>query len=175
MVRRGDGARSLPLLECPEMSFDQFLAVLRAFERERVEYVLVGGVAVNIHGIVRTTEDIDFFIPPTEANVERIRAALRSLWSDPHIEEITAADLAGAYPTVRYGPPTGDIIIDLLAGLGTAWRFEDLRSEVRAFGGVQVRVATPETLVRMKQDTVRARDHADAALLRERFGLEERP
>jgi hypothetical protein len=46
--------------------------------------------------------------------------------------------LAGAFPTIRYGPPTGDILIDLLAGLGTAWRFEDLASEMREFGGVQV-------------------------------------
>ena len=153
------------------MSFDQFLDVIRAFERERVEYILVGGVAVNIHGIVRTTEDIDFFVRPTEVNVARIRAALRSLWDDPHIEEITSADLAGDYPTVRYGPPTGNIIIDLLAGLGTAFHFEDLESEVREFGGVRVNVATPATLVRMKQDTVRPRDHADAAMLRERFNL----
>lgn len=155
------------------MSFDQFLAVIRAFEREAVDYILVGGVAVNIHGIVRTTEDIDFFVDPTDDNVERIRRALRSLWDDPHIEEISASDLAGQYPTVRYGPPTGDIIIDLLAGLGTAFRYEDLDCEVREFGGVSVRVATPATLVRMKQDTVRARDHADAALLRRRFSLGE--
>lgn len=155
------------------MSFDQFLAVLRAFEREQVDYILVGGVAVNIHGIVRTTEDIDFFIDPTEQNVERIRQALRSLWDDPAIEDITAADLAGAYPTVRYGPPTGDIIIDLLAGLGTAFRFKDLESERREFSGVQVRVATPATLVRMKRDTVRPRDRADAALLQKRFGLKD--
>ena len=154
------------------MSFDQFLDVIRAFERERRgAHILVGGVAVNIHGVVRTTEDVDFFVRPTEENVERIRVALRSLWQDPHIEEITSADLAGDYPTVRYGPPEGSIIIDLLAGLGTAFCFEDLESEVREFGGVRVRVATPATLVRMKQGTGRLRDHADAALLRERFHL----
>ena len=44
------------------MSFDQFVAVIRAFERERVDYVLVGGVAVNVHGIVRTTEDVDLLL-----------------------------------------------------------------------------------------------------------------
>jgi len=105
--------------------------------------------------------------------VARIRAALRSIWPDPHIDEITAGDLAGDYPTVRYGPPTGDIVIDLLAGLGTAWCFDDLQSEVREFGGATVRVATPATLVRMKRGTIRPRDHADAALLRQRFNLED--
>lgn len=154
------------------MSLDQFLAVIRAFEREGVEYVLVGGVAVNVHGIVRTTEDVDFFVRPTADNVERIRAALRSLWDDPDIDQITADDLAGSYPTIRYGPPDGTIIVDLLAGLGTAFRFEDLEGERRAFGGVTVNVATPSTLIRMKEGTLRPRDRADAALLRERFGLE---
>jgi hypothetical protein len=153
------------------MSFDEFLAILRAFNRDGVEYVLVGGVAMNLHGIVRTTEDIDLFVQPTEANVARVRAALRSLWDDPQIDEIQAAELAGQYPTIRYGPPAGTIVIDLLAGLGTAWRFEDLESETRDVGGVTVRVATPRTLYRMKRDTVRPLDHADAQLLRERFGL----
>ena len=153
------------------MSFDEFLSVMRAFERHQVEYVLVGGVAVNIHGIVRTTEDIDFFVRPSEENVQRIRAALSSLWDDHHIAEITAADLAGAYPTIRYGPPEGNIVIDLLAGLGTAWSFDDLESETHDLGGTRVRVATPATLIRMKEHTVRARDRADAMLLRERFGL----
>ena len=155
------------------MSFDQFLAVIRAFEREGVEYILVGGVAVNVHGIVRTTEDVDFFVRPTPENVQRIRAALHLLWSDPHIDEITAEDLAGTYPTIRYGPPEGDITIDLLAGLGTAWRFDDLESERREVGGTSIRVATPATLFRMTRTTGRASDQADALLLRERFGLKD--
>jgi hypothetical protein len=34
-------------------------------------------------------------------------------------------------------------------------------------------VASPRTLYRMKTDTVRLKDRADAALLRERFGIED--
>lgn len=41
------------------------------------------------------------------------------------------------------------------------------------FGGIEVSVVTPETLYRMKKDTVRLRDRADAERLRERFGFEE--
>ena len=53
------------------------------------------------------------------------------------------------------------------------FHFEDLESELREFSGTRVRVATPATLVRMKQDTVRPRDQADAALLRQRFDLKD--
>jgi len=33
------------------MSLDQFLAVIRAFERERVEYILVGGTIGRIRSL----------------------------------------------------------------------------------------------------------------------------
>lgn len=41
------------------MDFEKFLALLKALAHEGVDYVLVGGVALNVHGIVRATEDVD--------------------------------------------------------------------------------------------------------------------
>ena len=37
------------------------LRVLRAFEREGLEYVLIGAAAMGVHGLVRATEDLDLF------------------------------------------------------------------------------------------------------------------
>ena len=156
------------------MIFEQFVAVIRAFEREGVEYVLVGGVAVNVHGIVRTTEDVDFFVRPTPENVARHPRGARPPSGRTHTSRRSGPKTwHGAYPTVRYGPPEGDILIDLLAGLGTAFRFEDLESERRRFGDVTVTVATPAMLWKMKRGTMRPRDQADAVLLRERFQLSD--
>lgn len=152
------------------MEFARFLDVIRAFERERVEYVLVGGVAVNLHGIVRATEDIDFFVRPGAENVERLKRALRSLWDDPEIDQIRAEDFE-AYPTLRYGPPGEAIVIDILTRQGTAFAFEDLESESVELEGVRVHVATPATLVRMKRGTLRPIDHADAQALIRLFDL----
>lgn len=149
------------------MEFSRFLDVVRAFEHAKVEYVLVGGVAVNLHGILRATEAIDFFVRPEPANVERLKSALRSLWDDPEIDEISA----GAYPTLRYGPPGDDFVIDILTRLGTAFRFEDLEVETMTIEGVGVRVATPGTLVRMKRRTLRPIDQADAVALAKMFGI----
>lgn len=39
------------------MDFSVFLDVVRALEHAEVEYILVGGVAVNLHGVVRATEE----------------------------------------------------------------------------------------------------------------------
>ncbi|MBI5628803.1 MAG: hypothetical protein HY953_07770, partial [Candidatus Rokubacteria bacterium] len=82
------------------MELSRVLDVLRAFGSERVEYVVVGGVALALHGLVRATQDIHLFVAPSPDNVERAKAALRSVFGDPSIDDIDAGDLEGAYPIV---------------------------------------------------------------------------
>jgi len=146
--------------------------LLAALRDECVDYVLVGAVAMDVLGIGRLTEDIDLFVRPTPDNVDRLRRALRRVWQDPAIDEIAAADLAGAYPAVQYIAPDGTPI-DILSRLGEAFAFDDLEAAVHAYGDLQVKVATPETLYRMKRDTVRLRDKADAQVLKEKFRLQD--
>ena len=153
------------------MDFDKFLELVRALVREQVDYVIVGAVALNLHGIVRATEDVDVFIRPEAENVERLKRALQSVWDDPDIAQITAGDLAGEFPTIRYGPPGGGFVIDLLARLGEAFGFDDLEVQTVSVEGVPIRIATPSTLYRMKKDTIRPIDKADVAALREKFGM----
>ena len=153
-------------------AFDRLHELLRALNDEKVDYVLFGGQAVNLHGIPRFTEDIDLFVSPMAENVARLRQALRRLWSDPAIEEIQASDLAGDYAVVRYGTPDG-FNVDLVSRIGEAFRFDDVESQVQEFGGVPVRIATPRMLYRMKRDTLRAIDRADAADLKAKFGIED--
>ncbi len=155
------------------MQFDDVMRVLGALASARVEYVLVGGVAIGLHGFERATNDIDLFVRTDEANIERLREALRSVFDDPSIAEISANDLAGEYPTIRYGPPVGDYFIDLLGRLGSEIKYEDLEFEITEIEGVPIRLATPRTLYRMKRNTVRPIDRIDAESLRAQFSLDE--
>ena len=155
------------------MDFDKVLALFRALNVESVEYIVFGALALNAHGIVRATVDVDLFVRPTADNVERLKRALREVWKDPQIDEITARDLAGDYPAIQYGPPDEQLTIDLVARLGDAFAFDDLESQIVELEGVPVRVVTPSMLYRMKRDTVRAKDRADAEALGLKFDLEE--
>lgn len=156
------------------MDRDEILRVLRAFEVCRLEYVLIGATAMGFHGIVRATEDVDVLIRATPENVERLRAALRQVYDhDPNIEEITPDDLLGEYPVVRYYPPTGDLYFDILTRLGEVARFETIEADVKVIEGTRVMVATPAALNRMKKGTIRAKDHQDAFMIRDRFGLKD--
>ena len=146
---------------------------MNAFEGRGLEYVLIGATALAIHGIVRATEDVDFFIRATADNVERLKQAFRTVYDDPHIDEIRAQDLLGEYPSVRYYPPTGDLYFDVLTRLGEAARYEDVAVETKLVAGIHVRVATPRALYDLKKGTVRALDRQDAEALRQRFLLED--
>jgi acylphosphatase len=153
---------------------DEIIRVLRAFEAAGLEYVLIGAAAMGIHGVVRATEDLDVLIRATAENVERLQRALRQAYDDdPRISDITAADLLGDYPAVRYYPPTGDLYFDVLTRLGEAARYETVEADTKVIEGTRIRVATPMALYRLKKDTVRAIDQQDAVALRERFGLKD--
>ena len=154
------------------MAIDKILSFLRELENQKVEYVLVGAIGLTVHGLVRATRDVDIFLKPEEGNVLRLRNALKQLFpEDASIEEITAEDLAGKYPAIRYNSPDGSLQIDILARLGNTFLFDDIQFEMMVYEGVQVRVATAEMLYKMKKSTVRLQDRADAEALKELFGL----
>jgi hypothetical protein len=169
----GRDGRSTGRYSC-RMDRDEILRVLRAFEASGLEYVLIGATAMGIHGLVRATEDLDLFIRATAENVERLRTALKASYADdPHIDEISAADLLGEYPAVRYYPPSGDLYFDILTRLGEAASYDTVDAETKDIEGIRVVVATPLALYRLKRGTVRAKDREDAAALRERFDLKD--
>lgn len=152
------------------MSPEKVLAVCRALNDHQVEYMVVGAVAINLLGLPRATEDLDLFIRPTAANVERLKLALRAVWNDSALDSLSVEDFNGEYAVVRYGPPDDELeIIDLMAYIGEAFTFEDLQSQVVDVSGVPVKVATPASLFRMKRGTLRPKDQGDALMLLERF------
>lgn len=147
--------------------------VLAAFEREQVEYAIFGAAALNLHGLARFTEDLDIFLAPSAVNIDRLRRALTSVFDDPSIEEITAHDLLGEYPAVKYVPPAGTFHLDILTRLGAAFAFRDLEVVRLPLEELTVSVVSPRTLYLMKRDTVRLKDKADAAALKDHFELED--
>jgi hypothetical protein len=154
------------------MQLDDIVRIVRALEAEGVRYAVFGAMALAAHGLDRATRDLDLFVDPSEENVARLRRALQEAFDDPAIAEITAADLAGEYPAIQYGPPDVAYTIDLVSRLGEAFAFDDLEIEEVDVLGTTMRVVSPRTLYEMKRDRVRPRDRDDAERLRRHFGLE---
>lgn len=144
--------------------FKNFLSVLEALDQESVQYILIGGVAVILHGIERLTSDIDIFVKMDHENISRLRNALHSIFDDPSIDEITLEALQ-EYEVIRFGA-SDDFYIDIMARLGEVAVYEDLEFEILIHQGIKIRIATPETLYNLKKDTLRQKDRFDAAYLK---------
>lgn len=151
------------------MDFGKVLGLIKAMNDEGVEYITFGAVALNFHGVLRATADADFFIKPDRENIERLKRALRSLWNDPSIEEISADDLLGDYPSVAYGPPDETFSMDFLTRLGEVYSYDNLPVEIIEYEGIPIRVVTVAKLYEMKMNTVRPMDKVDAGRLRQKY------
>ncbi len=157
------------------MTLDEAKAILEALNREGVEFVVIGSMAMAAQGLPRATQDLDLFVSPALSNLQALKRAMLAHFDDPNVEEISPEELAGDYPAVEYVPPHGRFSVDILTRLGEAFSWEDLRKGAQEIpmGEIRVRVASPSMLYRMKRDTVRPQDRADAERIREAFGLED--
>jgi predicted nucleotidyltransferase len=74
------------------MPANPLLRVCSLLNEAGARYIVCGGHAVILHGFVRTTEDVDILIEPTEENASRVIAALSRL-EDGAAKELTPRDL----------------------------------------------------------------------------------
>jgi len=51
--------------------------ILRAFQKQKVKYILVGGIAVNLLGSMRGTADLDILVEMSDDNLRKIVKILK--------------------------------------------------------------------------------------------------
>jgi hypothetical protein len=135
------------------------ISLLAALAAAKVEYAVVGGVAVNAHGYVRATNDLDIFIRPTEENARAAFNALLALGVP--LEGLQPNDLLDEEENLRFGPEEDHI--DILASIGEmpfdrVWR-NRIETEVE---GLSVPFISKSDLIENKRQVGRLRDLADA-------------
>lgn len=135
------------------------ISLLAAFAAAKVEYAVVGGVAVNAHGYVRATHDLDIFIRPTEENARATFAALLALGIP--LEGLEPGDLLDDEENLRFGPEEDHI--DILASIGEMAFDQVWRNHVETVvEGVPVPFISKADLIENKRQVGRLRDLADA-------------
>jgi hypothetical protein len=137
--------------------FDPY-AILEALERERVTYVLIGGLARVLEGSDELTRGLDLTPSTRPENLRRLEAALRSLDAHPRYGRALSLDEL-ATPLLALESDRGEINVVPVPD-GTRG-YDDLRRAVRRepIGrGLRVPVASPGDLVRMLSALGREQD-----------------
>lgn len=155
-----------------------YLDLFAALQDHGVSYVLVGGLALNIHGVERATMDVDLMLALDEDNLARFVAAASGLGLKPMlplpIEELLEPEKRRQWVEQRnmiaFAPhadqrpaPTVDVLI------APPVPFQEVFAGrvVKQVGRTAIPLASVDDMIRLKQTAGRRRDAADAeALLR---------
>lgn len=160
------------------MKVTSFEAIVRSFDQAGVRYLVAGGLAVNAHGYMRLTKDVDLVLDLHPANVERALRALEGLGYRPTVP-VAAAQFADPEQRRRWihekemkvfqlwSDDHRDTPIDLFVEEPFPFEEEYSRAVVKPlYGAVDVRFVSIETLIRMKEAAGRAQDRIDIEHLR---------
>jgi hypothetical protein len=135
---------------------------LESLNAAGAEYVVVGGVALAFHGIVRYTVDLEVLVHATPGNARRVIQALHAFGLGSL--DVTEGDLATPGKVIQLGFPPGRI--DLLTAIdGVSWDEVDRHAVAGTYGGTATRFIARADLIRNKRASGRPRDLADVAEL----------
>lgn len=139
-------------------TLDDVAALCKELNEHGVKYVLIGGFAVNYHGLERGTKDVDLLVDPSNENILKIREAL-SFLPDNAVKEVSPDDVE-EYGTVRV---IDEIVVDLLKKACDV-TYKDAGINYGEFNGVAIPIADVQTMIKTKQ-TIRPQDKRDLAFL----------
>jgi hypothetical protein len=148
--------------------------ILRALVDHQVAFIVVGGIAVYVHGYVRLTRDVDVLPDPSSPNLHRLAEALGELGA-------SAIRAPGAFVRLDLSHPESLAIgnyfletrhgaLDLVNGpQPNLERYRELesRSVEVVLSGRTIRVISKDDLIAMKREAGRAKDLEDIAALTE--------
>ena len=143
----------------------ELLLLTELFEKHGIAYVLIGGMALYLHGMFRYTEDLDFMFLATTEQLERIKDALYTAYKDIDILSLSPEDLS--YPVIRYGSPSG-VTIDIMFKIGEHADYKTLKPfiEKKIVNGKLIRVLSKQGLLFLKEKSLRPNDRQDVIWLK---------
>ena len=147
-----------------------FERLLQALAAGGVEYILIGGLAANAHGAIRTTRDVDIVYARSRANLERLEQTLAPL--RPYLRGAPPGlpfrlDVATLQAGLNFTLTTDLGELDLLGDIPGGGRYADLLSDSETLDlfGVNCQCLRLDALIRVKRAAGRPKDFEAVAEL----------
>ena len=140
-----------------------FLDFIACLNERDVDFVLVGGYALGVHGVVRATADIDLLFRRTRKTVRRLCDAMHDFGAPAEVIDEEA--LMTPETVTQFGRPPHRIdLLSAIDGVGFAEVWKGAMTIV--LGGQRIRVIGLDELRRNKTAAGRPKDLEDLRRLR---------
>ena len=146
-----------------EPTFEKLLVLLA---EGGVDFILVGGVAVTLHGYVRLTEDVDILVESSRDNIDRLLTTLAT-YGEGFARELSQDDFTDEEGAIRIVEETEMSQIDIFTRM-SGQHYTDLASDAETLelSGHSIKFASKAALIRLKERSQREKDQLDVAALK---------
>lgn len=149
--------------------------IIQGLNKEKIKYVLVGGSALVVHGIPRSTLDIDIYIVAKEKNIKKIFNMASCLGMRSEQEAILSISsqsklISGQWLCFSY---ENQDILDVYLANEKEFEKVYVSSEIKKDEALSIRVASLDGLEKMKKKSGRPVDLADVEFIREAKKLQK--
>lgn len=152
--------------------------VFKELHKRKIRYLVVGGMAVILHGYDRRTGDLDIMVAMDVGNLKNLISGIRSLGWKPRLpvqlEDFARSEMRKSWIKDKnlkvftvYNPKKEAEMVDIL--VDTTLNFEKAfeRRERMTIYDTPISIASIEDLIRLKKTAARERDFEDIRALRQ--------
>jgi len=155
--------------------------IIQALNKDRVDYLVAGGVAVVLHGVIRMTADLDLVLNLDTDNLKMFLSTIKSLGYRPRVpvSEKDILDPAKRRQWIEeknmlalsfYNPNNPLLLVDLLIDQESQpVSFAKMKKEGVKYkiGRLSVPVVSVDNMIKLKKAAGRDQDKADIKALME--------
>lgn len=151
-----------------------FENIFRALNKAEVEYIAIGGVAVNLYGYRRFTGDIDILLLLEEKNLKKMDNVMKKMKYTQRLP-ISLMDLGDTkkvknwirtknFKAYTFQPPYGNPLqIDIV--IEESLKFKKIKKVIKTMGNLKIPVVSIDMLLLMKKKAKRDKDILDLHVL----------
>lgn len=144
--------------------YGEFYGIIKALNRKRVRYALIGGIAVGYYTQPRFTNDIDLLTIPSEA--EKIRSVLTALGYEESAQPWTFRSTMITLRRFARVQRSQVVTLDLLIGMDAFHKEVVVKAiPLRSHNGM-VKIARREDLIALKKKRNSEQDRVDIKKLK---------
>ncbi len=141
-----------------------FEELLEGLSKSNIDYILIGGLAVDICGFSRVTMDMDILVKMSEENIKKLLNCLES-FGEGSAKELNPEDFTSEEGCIRVVEEFPLDIFTLVKG----YTYQDLLPYNDIFiteKGVKIRYLNAKGLIELKKGSTRPKDQLDVQELR---------
>ncbi len=163
-----------------------YFEVFNAFYQEKVQYLVVGGLAVNLHGVPRITYDIDIIISTDRDNVLKLNRTLKNLGYVPRLQvnpdNMADEKILKDWIENRnmkafsfYHKKENHKVVDIVLVQPLDFTKAFQRRVIKKVDDIEIYVTSIDDMISMKKASNRPKDLSDMEMLKEAHKIMEQP